>query len=768
MSPYSKETVDEARQALRRLSSDIAAFRSPLVQQHLRSPSDSASPPALQAQIISLRTQLQEASDSNKTYKADLLEARKRAANAEARIHESEADLRREELHHAEVQLKASERMERLEREKRKLEENAQGRALALRETVERDRFGYATVVAQRDEFEALVERLKERVTAGEGELAGVSKRWDMEKKGLESEKERAERRAKGLEDELEYLRVQLHSKEGKIEGNGLEGEVKRLRELIVDLEMGEGKMVEELDRAKKRVGQLEEEVETGREEKERLVMSEAEVAKLRRGRKELFDKVQHTKALAREREEIVALVRGLSQQKDVQEGLKILREAAGNPRLIARWNVGRGNTEESVQGIDSEQHQKISAVRGENAAESAQRADLEQHQKMIADVKGSGRENESELREEQQRLRSELEEVRKALVKTAAERDEVNAQNKRIERIRRILELEKTCFKEVLEKIEKDFEKPTDPDRVAMRLQERCDVLEKSSTEYEAAVKEMEVSLRESEAAVIQLRAELASAIAANKAPNLDSNADSLRARLKQATKAAEDAMCAERVANESAQQVRKRLTDAEEELRSLRKSEHDTVVNEGGDIDYDPSEVKVLHLKENPLVQATQAKQVELDKAKGKKRLRTAIEPDTSPVREGPQDTRVTELEQALQELIATNADLAKSSKVGIRTGEIAKRKIEEVRAAVYNLFGWSMRVSGAKYTIASIYAESPKDFLEFGINEAGTMTLHETDYTSRLASEIEVYVQKMNSIPALLANITVENFEKTTAFC
>lgn len=744
MPPYSKETVDEARQALRRLSSDIAAFRSPIVQQHLRSPTESTSPPALQAQIISLRTQLQETSDLNETYKADLLEARKRAANAEARVQELEANLRREEVRHAEVELKAAERMERLEREKRKLEESVEEQALALRETVERDRLGYAAIIAQRDEFESLVKRLKGRVATGEGELEGMSKRWDVERSGLERQKERAERKAKGLESELEFLRGQLQNKEGKAEGNRSEKEVKRLRELIADLEKGEGRMVEELDMAKKRVIQLEGEVETGRGEKERLVMLEAETAELRRGRKELFDMVQHTNALTREREEILALVRGLSPREDVQEGLKLLKEAVRKPELITKRIVS-----------------------GDRMVENAQGFDLERRQEMNADVEGTEKETEPKLRGEEQRLKLELEEVRKVLVKTTAERDEIAAQNKRIERIRRILELEKTCFKEALEKIEDDFDKPIDPDGALVRLQGRCGILEKSSKEYEAAAKEMEALLRESQAAVARLEAELASVVVTQRAPSPDSNADSLRTQLLQATKTAQDDECARQIAEESAQQLKKRLAEVEE-LRSLRESEDDAAVHEEGDIDYDPSKVKVLHLKDNPLIQAAQAAQTALDKAKGKKRLRTAIEPITSPPREGLHSERITELEKALQELTAKNADLAKSSKVGIRTGEIAKKKIEEVRAAVYNLFGWSMKVSGAKYTIASIYAESPEDFLEFGVNEAGTMTLHETGYTTRLTNEIEVYVQKMNSIPALLANITVENFEKTTAFC
>lgn len=653
--------------------------------------------------------------------------------------------MRREEIRHAEVEFKAAERMDRLEKEKRKMEESAEERALALRETVERDRLGYAAVIAQRDEFEALVKRLKGRVAEGEDKLDGMMKSWEVEKRGLEREKERVERRAKGLEEELEFLRLHLDNKDSDNDGDRLVMEVKRLRGLIVDFERSEGRMLEELEKTKKNLRQLEGEAQLGSDTKERLITVEAELVELRKEKKEALAIVQHTKALLREREEIITLVKGLSPRGDVQEGLRLLREADGTFASYKKRNAA-----------------------GDNAV-AGQRVDTEQHRKIIAEMAKQEKEVQARLRGELDRLRVELVEAQKVLVKTTAERDECIAHNKRKERVRRILELEKACFKEALEKIEIDFDKPTDPDGSLKRLQERCAAYEKASKEYEATVAAMELSLREKEAAVKQLKVELSAATVARKVSTIDASADSpLRVKLTEAMQAAKDAMDAKRIADEAAQQVSKRLADAEEELRNLKLSQCPTDSYEEGDIDFNPTEMKVLHLKENPFSKAVQVAQAELDKTKGKKRLRTAIEPATSPARVGSDSSQIERLEKEVKDLITKNADLTKSSKVGIRTGEIAKKKIEEVRAAVYNLFGWSMKVSGAKYTIASIYAESPDDFLEFGVSEAGTMTLQETEYTTRLAGEIEVYVQKMNSLPALLANITVENFEKTTAFC
>jgi len=91
----------------------------------------------------------------------------------------------------------------------------------------------------------------------------------------------------------------------------------------------------------------------------------------------------------------------------------------------------------------------------------------------------------------------------------------------------------------------------------------------------------------------------------------------------------------------------------------------------------------------------------------------------------------------------------------------------KIEEFRLACYNLFGYKMQVSGAKYTLSSMYADREEDVLCFGRNESGGMELLETPYCARLQEELDQFLRKWNSIPALLAHITSDNFQKTTVF-
>jgi len=99
--------------------------------------------------------------------------------------------------------------------------------------------------------------------------------------------------------------------------------------------------------------------------------------------------------------------------------------------------------------------------------------------------------------------------------------------------------------------------------------------------------------------------------------------------------------------------------------------------------------------------------------------------------------------------------------------RIKEVAKRKIDELRAAVYTLFGWRLQVAGAQYTLTSAYAESAEEVLCFGIGAGGRVAILDTAYGGRLGREIRQYCDQMASVPGLLAHVTMENLEKSTVF-
>lgn len=99
----------------------------------------------------------------------------------------------------------------------------------------------------------------------------------------------------------------------------------------------------------------------------------------------------------------------------------------------------------------------------------------------------------------------------------------------------------------------------------------------------------------------------------------------------------------------------------------------------------------------------------------------------------------------------------------------------RISVFRRACCSLFGYKIvmddqqRPNGipvTRFTLQSIYAQSDDEKLEFDY-ESGTMTILVNDYTSQpeISHQVEIFIRKMNSIPAFTANLTMESFNKRT---
>ncbi|WRX26027.1 hypothetical protein QQP08_018514, partial [Theobroma cacao] len=67
---------------------------------------------------------------------------------------------------------------------------------------------------------------------------------------------------------------------------------------------------------------------------------------------------------------------------------------------------------------------------------------------------------------------------------------------------------------------------------------------------------------------------------------------------------------------------------------------------------------------------------------------------------------------------------------------------------------------------FTLQSIYAQSDDEKLEFEY-ESGNTNILANDYTAHpeISHQVDIFVRKMNSIPAFTANLTVESFNKRT---
>ncbi|KAL8234513.1 hypothetical protein R6Q59_020613 [Mikania micrantha] len=99
----------------------------------------------------------------------------------------------------------------------------------------------------------------------------------------------------------------------------------------------------------------------------------------------------------------------------------------------------------------------------------------------------------------------------------------------------------------------------------------------------------------------------------------------------------------------------------------------------------------------------------------------------------------------------------------------------RISVFRRACCELFGYKIvmddhqRSDGipvTQFTLQSIYAQSDDEKLQFEY-ESGNTKLLGNNYTqqSEISHQIEIFIRKLNSIPAFTANLTVESFNKRT---
>lgn len=99
----------------------------------------------------------------------------------------------------------------------------------------------------------------------------------------------------------------------------------------------------------------------------------------------------------------------------------------------------------------------------------------------------------------------------------------------------------------------------------------------------------------------------------------------------------------------------------------------------------------------------------------------------------------------------------------------------KISVFRRACCSLFGYKIimddhqrpdGIAVTRFTLASIYGQTDDEKLEFEY-ESGNMSILANEYCSQpeISRQVEIFVKKMNSIPAFTANLTVESFNRRT---
>ncbi|CAN1147386.1 Mitotic spindle checkpoint protein MAD1 [Linum perenne] len=220
-------------------------------------------------------------------------------------------------------------------------------------------------------------------------------------------------------------------------------------------------------------------------------------------------------------------------------------------------------------------------------------------------------------------------------------------------------------------------------------------------------------------------------------------------------------------------------RLNNEARRIKSLEResdrlhSEISLLESKLGHGDFSAANTKVLRMVntlavDNDAKQTIEALQSELQKTKEK--LQALEELKSQPGDAGKLvDSYISGKVTQLKEQIAT---LEKREE---RYKTVFADRISVFRRACCELFGYKIvmderqRPNGipvTRFTLQSIYAQSEDEKLEFEY-ESGNTNIVANEYTSasEISRQVEIFIRKMNSIPAFTANLTVESFNRRT---
>ncbi|KAK2359202.1 coiled-coil domain-containing protein mad1 [Trifolium repens] len=225
-------------------------------------------------------------------------------------------------------------------------------------------------------------------------------------------------------------------------------------------------------------------------------------------------------------------------------------------------------------------------------------------------------------------------------------------------------------------------------------------------------------------------------------------------------------------KILNEKLHNEARRIKSLERESDRFR-SEISLLEAKLGHGDFSAANTKVLRMVntltvDNEAKQTIEALQNELQKTKEK--LKAVEELKSQSGETGKLvDSYISDKILQLKEQIAT---LEKREE---RYKTVFADRISVFRRACCEIFGYKIvmdehqRSNGipvTRFTLQSIYAQSDDEKLEFEY-ESGNTNILVNNYTSQpeVSRQVEIFIRKMNSIPAFTANITVESFNRRT---
>ncbi|KAM3353011.1 hypothetical protein ACQJBY_024281 [Aegilops geniculata] len=177
----------------------------------------------------------------------------------------------------------------------------------------------------------------------------------------------------------------------------------------------------------------------------------------------------------------------------------------------------------------------------------------------------------------------------------------------------------------------------------------------------------------------------------------------------------------------------------------------------------DYSASSTKVLRMV-NTLAMDSEAKQtieaLQAELKKTKERLQAIEE------LKGQADAGTVVDANVAEKLAQLKNQVATLEKREERYKAVFLERISVFRKACCSLFGYQQPngIHVTRFTLQSVYAQTDDEKLEF-LYESGSTNIVVNGYTSHheIAQQVDIFIRKMNSIPAFTANLTMESFNK-----
>ncbi|XP_025081208.1 mitotic spindle assembly checkpoint protein MAD1-like isoform X2 [Pomacea canaliculata] len=592
-------------------------------------------------------------------------------------------------------------------------------------------------------------------------ELAEERREWESVRSGLEAKLRQVQREKMVLEEEIQkvheeswkqmmelkhesgrcLVELQLNVtelEEAKAQLNLQNQQIKEMRTQLKDLE----EVQQKLHKSDERIKELEEVVAQHKEDAaiahamradvEKVPGLEKELVKLRT-ENEYYRHHQHNILLLQEQHASMKL-KFEQAEKRLEDLTRLQFENEELNGRLQRWEAEDSSGSRRPQS-PSQLSRRVMELQIAQALALEQNGEL-QSRLSIA---------EAEL-EEAKELKQKMSED---LTSLKLQREQHEDKTKRLHRKLLLVTKERECYKRILDSYESEI-------TVQLPANARVQQLEEVVEEYRTQLQELETQLQQ-----------------------LTDNNSTLTARCRELERHQQkEKVTVQPISLKADQEKIQQLVERIVELEyKLKVSENDKMVLEMRieqrhlQGDFDPSCTKILHYSLNPAALAQKQRQQELERLQEENAQLTARVQVLESKRGAVED--VTEqVDQMLHS--ASDSKVIEELRAQLALEELRKKRLveafkktsHEFRETCYQLLGYKIDMPATgQYRLASMYAESPHDYLLFKQGPSGEIQMLQTEFSERQQDKMDLYLQHKDSIPALLSAITLDLFNQQT---